>query len=173
MRLPLILAASLAASLAPGAAYACGDHGEVIGPFYGGRGPSAHEQGQALVIDRGFVAELARHPDGESYERNQHELHYLLSIADPAAQHAALRVLAHLIAHPAVVIECDAPHERFGKEDLAVFLSASYPNREMCRLDAGERKAIVDFYAEHPSLWRNVDPIWKEGDYCKSIKVTP
>jgi len=168
----LLLLASLCLAAAP--AIACGEReGLYFGPYYGGSGPAAKAGDDRVTIDTSFLAGLEARPDGAAYERHRNELMYLFSIDDPDALRAGVRVLAHLIAHPTVVVECDAPRERYDKEALAFALSRSHGmNPALCALPVADRKPIVALYAAKPKLWHNVDPPWI-GDPCAPIEVTP
>jgi hypothetical protein len=168
----LLLLASLCLAAAP--AFACGarkDHD--FGPYSGGAGPAAQVEGKKVTIDTTFLASLEATPDGATYHDHRHELLYLLSIDDPAALRAGVRVLAHLIAHPTIVGDCGGPTELYGKDELAFALSRSNVlDRALCKLPVADRKSIIALYSEHRALWQNVDPPWMD-DPCEPILVTP
>jgi hypothetical protein len=168
----LLLLASLCLVAAP--AFACGDDDEVdFGAYYGGPGPAATIAGSTVTIDTSFLVDLEAHPDGAAYDRHRHELLYLLSIDDEAALRAGVRVLAQLVVHPTIEVECDAPHELYGKEELAFALSRNNDmNDALCTLPVADRKAVIALYAAHPVLWQNVDDPWRYFT-CKPLPVTP
>jgi hypothetical protein len=167
-----LLFASLCLVAAP--AFACGaQDGLDFGPYHGGPGPAATARGSKVTIDTSFLVELQAHPDGPTYERHRNELLYLLSIDNPEALRAGVRVLAHLIENPTTVVECDAPRELYDKEELAFALSRNNDmNPALCALPIADRKPIVALYAARPELWSNVDPPWMD-DPCAPIPVTP
>jgi len=149
-----------------GPSYACGKAGTLdFGGFYVPIGQSARAANGSITISTDFLDQLRRNPTGEELEKNRNELLYLLSINDEKAVSAGLAVLAYLIRNPSFSRDCDADHERFGKEEIAFALSRTdaLPD-ELCRLDPDDRKAVVSLYAKHNELYSNFDPPWMPGN---------
>ena len=168
----LLLLASLCLVAAP--AFACGAREHLrFDTYEGGPGPAAQVGDTKVTIETSFLASLEAKPDGAVYSRHSSELLYLLSVNDPRAIRAGVRVLGHLIAHPTIVGDCGGPSELYGKQELAYELSRTTGmNRALCALPPADRKPIVAFYAAHPRLWNNVDEPWIHYS-CEPIEVTP
>src|SRR5688500_18988290 len=135
--------------MAFGSASACeGTDDRDFGAYSGRVGSSANASGQSIAISTSFLERLIKRPTGVELQKNRNELFYLLSINNEKAVTAGLKTLVHLLKHPSFSKDCDAEHEMYGKEELALAMSRTDQMVvQLLALTSADRGALVMCYA--------------------------
>ena len=135
-------------------------------------GESVLVQSDKITIDKGFISDLIKSPNGKELSKNRAELLYFISCSDKGALLAGAKTLANLIENPEFMDnchkDCGPQTQLYLKEELAFALSRSLDIYDtFCELSTIDRELVVNYYKDNPLLWGQIyDPPW-EGFECK------